>query len=203
MQDGGTPQSLENHIPCVYLLKGITRKTSNIIPAKIKEKESRKRLGDFLIQEAVFLGGVGNEAKLLQNELEWMQCYIANAEGKQVDDPMIRKWLSDITEISYDIEDVIDKIILQVHEKTTIDLDEEKKPAGGCFSPCPAPYSTRSPVPLTKAKRRLICITQGRGLKYLKSESMISLVNANGMDSKIPLTRLKERPILLLLLLAD
>ncbi|TXG48597.1 hypothetical protein EZV62_024472 [Acer yangbiense] len=94
-----------------------------------------ERLGDFLIQEAAFLGGVGNEAKLLQNELERMQCYIANAEGKQVDDPMIRKWLSDITEISYDIEDVIDKIILQVHEKMTIDLDEEKKPAGGCFGP--------------------------------------------------------------------
>ncbi|KAK0592310.1 hypothetical protein LWI29_017064 [Acer saccharum] len=127
-----------------------------------------ERLGDFLIQEAVFLGGVGNEAKLLQNELEWMQCYIANAEGKQVDDPMIRKWLSDITEISYDIEDVIDKIILQVHEKTTIDLDEEKKPAGGCFSPLSCTIFNKKSSPSNKGKEKVNLYNTGKGIEVLK-----------------------------------
>ncbi|KAK0601406.1 hypothetical protein LWI29_023965 [Acer saccharum] len=72
-----------------------------------------ERLGDFLIQEAEFLGGVKNKVMWLKDELGWMQCYIANAEEEQIDNPMIRKWLSDITEISYEIEDVLDKFILQ------------------------------------------------------------------------------------------
>ncbi|TXG65564.1 hypothetical protein EZV62_006839 [Acer yangbiense] len=73
-----------------------------------------ERLGDFLIQEAEFLGGVKKKVMWLKDELGWMQCYIANAEEKQIDNPMLRKWLSDITEISYEIEDVLDKFILQV-----------------------------------------------------------------------------------------
>ncbi|TXG65588.1 hypothetical protein EZV62_006863 [Acer yangbiense] len=73
-----------------------------------------ERLGDFLIQEAEFLGSVNKKVMWLKDELEWMQSYIANAEAKQIDNPMIRKWLSDITEISYEIEDVLDKLFLQL-----------------------------------------------------------------------------------------
>ncbi|KAK3200314.1 hypothetical protein Dsin_023729 [Dipteronia sinensis] len=73
-----------------------------------------QRLGDFLIQEAKFLGRVNNKVMWVKDELEWMQSYIANAEAKQIDNPMIRKWLSDITEISYEIEDGLDEFFLQV-----------------------------------------------------------------------------------------
>ncbi|KAK4851955.1 hypothetical protein QYF36_019759 [Acer negundo] len=83
------------------------------------------RLADFLIDKAVFLGSVRQEVQWLKNELGWMQCYIASAEEKQDDNPIVRKWLNDITNIAYDAEDVIDKFILQVH-------DEETKPTG-CF----------------------------------------------------------------------
>ncbi|KAL5850788.1 hypothetical protein ACOSQ3_008838 [Xanthoceras sorbifolium] len=75
-----------------------------------------EKLGDFLINEAMFLGGVKKKVKRFKDELGWMQCYIANAEEKQIDNPMIEKWLSDITEISYGIEDVLDKFILQVKQ---------------------------------------------------------------------------------------
>ncbi|TXG65554.1 hypothetical protein EZV62_006829 [Acer yangbiense] len=98
------------------------------------------RLTDFLIDEAVFLGSVRQEVQWLKNELEWMQCYIASAEEKQDDNPIVRKWLSDITEIAYDAEDVIDKFILQVHDEETKerkqlddqDTNKETKPTG-CF----------------------------------------------------------------------
>ncbi|KAK3229659.1 hypothetical protein Dsin_001540 [Dipteronia sinensis] len=96
-----------------------------------------------------------------------MQCYIANMEGKQVDDPMIRKWLSDITEISYDIEDVIDKIILQVHEKMTIDLDDEKKPAGGCYGPMSCSIFNKS-SPYIKGKEKVNLYNTGKGIEVLK-----------------------------------
>ncbi|KAK2640482.1 hypothetical protein Ddye_028277 [Dipteronia dyeriana] len=74
------------------------------------------RLTDFLIQEAAFLGRVRKEVQWLIDELGWMQCYIASAEEKQADDPIVRKRLNDITKIAYDTEDVIDKFILQVHD---------------------------------------------------------------------------------------
>ncbi|TXG65567.1 hypothetical protein EZV62_006842 [Acer yangbiense] len=98
------------------------------------------RLIDFLIDEAVFLGGVRQEVQWLKNELGWMQCYIASAEEKQDDNPIVRKWLNDIANIAYDAEDVIDKFILQVHDEETKerkqpddqDTNKETKPTG-CF----------------------------------------------------------------------
>ncbi|KAK0601021.1 hypothetical protein LWI29_020639 [Acer saccharum] len=87
------------------------------------------RLADFLIDEAAFLGSVRQKVQWLKNELGWMQCYIASAEEKQADDPIVRKWLNDITKIAYDAEDVIDKFILQVHDQ---DTNKETEPTG-CF----------------------------------------------------------------------
>ncbi|KAJ4724316.1 Disease resistance protein [Melia azedarach] len=78
-----------------------------------------ERLGDFLIQEAVFLGGVRNEMQLIKNELEWIVCFIKDAEEKQDDDPLVRKWVSDIRDIAYDIEDVLDKFLLKVDDGET------------------------------------------------------------------------------------
>ena len=97
------------------------------------------RLTDFLIAEAAFLGSVRQEVQWLKNELGWMQCYIASAEERQKEDPIVRKWLNDITKIAYDAEDVIDKFILQVHEETKVrrqpddqDTNKETK-STGCF----------------------------------------------------------------------
>ncbi|KAK0600981.1 hypothetical protein LWI29_020169 [Acer saccharum] len=87
-----------------------------------------QRLGDFLIEEAVCLGRVSEELQWLKDELGWMQCYIASAEEKEDDDDngkyIVRKWLTDITKIAYDAEDVLDNFILQV---------DHKRMSAGCF----------------------------------------------------------------------
>ncbi|KAJ4724323.1 Disease resistance protein [Melia azedarach] len=98
-----------------------------------------ERLGDYLIQEAVFLAGVKSEVLWLKKELEWMLCFIKDAEQKQVDNPLIRQWLSDITDIAYDTEDVLDKYMLQVNNNGRIlnlfeedeDEDEDEDADGG------------------------------------------------------------------------
>ncbi|KAL5853722.1 hypothetical protein ACOSQ3_008840 [Xanthoceras sorbifolium] len=139
-----------------------------------------ERLGDFLIQEAVFLRGVKNEVKWLKNELGWLQCYITNAEEKQSDDPMIRKWLSDITEIAYDIEDVLDEFIVQVHDdEASTDLQYQVEDGGtdqhpetktGCFGStsscifdkkyCSSPYK--------KTKKKVNLYNIGKKIEELK-----------------------------------
>ncbi|KAJ4724310.1 Disease resistance protein [Melia azedarach] len=80
-----------------------------------------ERLGDYLIQEAVFFAGVKNEVAWLKKELEWMLCFIKDAEQKQVGDPLIHQWLSDIRDIAYDTEDVLDKYMLHVQDGGTSD----------------------------------------------------------------------------------
>ncbi|KAJ4724307.1 Disease resistance protein [Melia azedarach] len=85
-------------------------------------------VGDYLIREAVFLGEVKKEVAWLKKELQWMLCFVKDAEQKQVDDPLIRQWLSDVRDIAYDTEDVLDGYMLQVNDGGTSDnprVDEE------------------------------------------------------------------------------
>ncbi|XP_031259205.1 disease resistance protein RPP13-like [Pistacia vera] len=71
------------------------------------------KIGDYLIQEPVHFQGVRKEVESLKNELEWMQCFLKDAERKQVYDVIIRKWVSDIRDVAYDIEDVLDTFMLK------------------------------------------------------------------------------------------
>ncbi|XP_031262507.1 disease resistance protein RPP13-like [Pistacia vera] len=75
------------------------------------------KIGDYLIQEAVLFRGVKQEVKSLKNELEWMQCFLQDAERKQIDDNVIRKWVSDIRDVAYDIEDALDTFMLKINEQ--------------------------------------------------------------------------------------
>ncbi|KAK0601786.1 hypothetical protein LWI29_027385 [Acer saccharum] len=121
-----------------------------------------KRLTDFLIAEAVFLGSVRKEVQWLKDELGWMQCYIASAEEKQDDNPIVRKWLNDITKIAYDAEDVIDKFILQVHDEET----KERKSAG-CFPSMSSCIKCRKKVNLPEEVANLHDI--GNDIEELKN----------------------------------
>ncbi|KAK0578087.1 hypothetical protein LWI29_004936 [Acer saccharum] len=91
------------------------------------------RLGDFLISEAVFLLGVKKEVRGLKNELGSMQHLLKDAEERQYGDPVIHKWVSDIKELAYDIEDIIDAFRLKVHGEADDDDSGKPKPKSGCF----------------------------------------------------------------------
>ncbi|TXG47074.1 hypothetical protein EZV62_026368 [Acer yangbiense] len=82
------------------------------------------KLGEFLINDAVFLGGVEEEVKGLKNELGSMQNLLKDAEEKQYGDSDVHRWVSDIKELAYDIEDMLYAFRLKV-----------RKPKWGCF-PC-------------------------------------------------------------------
>ncbi|XP_031263002.1 disease resistance protein RPP13-like [Pistacia vera] len=76
-----------------------------------------ERLSDYLIEQAVSLGsghevclGSGvREVESLKRDLQWMVCFIKDAEDKQVENPLIRQWVSDIRDIAYVSEDVLDR----------------------------------------------------------------------------------------------
>ncbi|KAI3989494.1 hypothetical protein MKX01_022769 [Papaver californicum] len=74
-----------------------------------------KRLGDALIQEAVSLHGVREQVEQLGNELRRMLCFLKDADVKQQqDDALVRNWISEIRDVAYESEDVIDIFVLKV-----------------------------------------------------------------------------------------
>ncbi|KAI8021029.1 putative disease resistance RPP13-like protein 3 [Camellia lanceoleosa] len=74
-----------------------------------------RRLGGLLIDQVNFLQGVRDEVNYLRTKLEYMLCFLKDAEEKQDLDNRIRKWVSDIRDLAT-AEDIIDKFILKVEE---------------------------------------------------------------------------------------
>ncbi|KAI8021418.1 putative disease resistance RPP13-like protein 3 [Camellia lanceoleosa] len=75
-----------------------------------------QRLGNLLTEQVNFLRGVRDEVNSLKNKLEYMLCFLKDAEEKQDQDSRIRKWVSDIRDAAYEAEDIIDKFIIKVEE---------------------------------------------------------------------------------------
>ena len=72
-----------------------------------------ERIGDMLIQEAIFLKGVRGKVDRLQKDLGAMKCFLEEAEKKQEEDLRVRNWVSEIRDAIYDVEDIIDMFILK------------------------------------------------------------------------------------------
>ncbi|RWR84255.1 putative disease resistance protein [Cinnamomum micranthum f. kanehirae] len=69
------------------------------------------KLGDLLIQEAQLLLKVREGVEWIKNELKWMQRFLKDADSKQNTEELVKKWVSDIRDVSYEIEDVIETFI--------------------------------------------------------------------------------------------
>ncbi|KAI8537192.1 hypothetical protein RHMOL_Rhmol09G0006000 [Rhododendron molle] len=77
------------------------------------------RLGDLLIEQVVFLRGVKDDVEWLRDKLEYMLCFLKDAEEKQDVDNRMRKWIYDIRDVAYEAEDIIDNFILKVEADQT------------------------------------------------------------------------------------
>ncbi|KAL9237517.1 hypothetical protein vseg_012054 [Gypsophila vaccaria] len=70
-------------------------------------------IGSLLVREGSSLYGVGKQVRGLQEELEFMQQYLQDADAKQ-DESEICSLVSQVRRLSYDAEDVIDTYVLKV-----------------------------------------------------------------------------------------
>ncbi|KAL6346481.1 hypothetical protein AAG906_000099 [Vitis piasezkii] len=78
-----------------------------------------ERIGDMLIQEAIFLKGVRGKVERLKKDLGAMKCFLEEAEKKQEEDLRVRNWVSEIRDAVYDVEDIIDMFILNAESLRT------------------------------------------------------------------------------------
>ncbi|XWS47720.1 hypothetical protein CRYUN_Cryun13aG0008500 [Craigia yunnanensis] len=72
-----------------------------------------EKLADIL-EEIDFQTNVRDEVVRLQDELMRMRCFLRDADAKQDDDERVRNWVSDIRNVAYDAEDLIDTFILRI-----------------------------------------------------------------------------------------
>ncbi|MCL7051929.1 hypothetical protein MKW94_013020, partial [Papaver nudicaule] len=74
-----------------------------------------EKLGDALIGETFFLLGVRSQVEELRDELTRMQCFLRDADAReQQGDECVRNWVTEIRNLSYDVEDVVDTFLLKI-----------------------------------------------------------------------------------------
>ncbi|KAB2010931.1 hypothetical protein ES319_D10G279300v1 [Gossypium barbadense] len=72
-----------------------------------------ERISDLLIHEAVFLKDVKDQVESLRAELKRMQCFLKDADRNLEQDARFQNRVSEIRDLAYDAEDVIDSFILK------------------------------------------------------------------------------------------
>ncbi|KAK6946397.1 NB-ARC [Dillenia turbinata] len=74
------------------------------------------RITDSLINEVNFLHGVADQVRALQDELQWIQAFLEDADAvrQKEGDNILQVLLSQFRDIAYDAEDAIDNFILKV-----------------------------------------------------------------------------------------
>ncbi|KAF5200085.1 Disease resistance protein [Thalictrum thalictroides] len=72
-----------------------------------------EKLGDLLLQKAAVLHELQDQVEDLKKELMWIQCFLRDAEAKQEKDERVRLWVSEIRQVAYDADDIIDRFILK------------------------------------------------------------------------------------------
>ncbi|KAI9162446.1 hypothetical protein LWI28_027441 [Acer negundo] len=74
-------------------------------------------LSDLLVRKVEFLKGVREQVEWLRDELQWMQCFLKDADAKQEEDQRVRNWMTEIRNAAYDAEDIVDSFILKIESK--------------------------------------------------------------------------------------
>ncbi|KAL3507718.1 hypothetical protein ACH5RR_033100 [Cinchona calisaya] len=72
---------------------------------------------DLLIEEAKFLSGVSDQVKEVQAELIRMQCFLKDADRRQLKEEIVCNYVREIRRLAYRTENVLDKFAVQVESR--------------------------------------------------------------------------------------
>ncbi|CAA7400534.1 unnamed protein product [Spirodela intermedia] len=71
-----------------------------------------QRVGDLLINEAVFLYSVKDQVEWVKEELQAMECFLKDADAKSKGDERVKNWVRQVREIAYRAEDLVESFVL-------------------------------------------------------------------------------------------
>ena len=70
-----------------------------------------EKIAEQLVEEAGSLSRVRGRVEWIEGELRRMQCFLKDADAKQDGDERVKNWVSDIRDVAYDTDDVIDTFL--------------------------------------------------------------------------------------------
>ncbi|CAA7400483.1 unnamed protein product [Spirodela intermedia] len=76
-----------------------------------------ERVGDLLIDEAVFLYSVKDQVEWVKEELQAMECFLKDADAKSKGDERVQNWVRQVREIAYRAEDLVESFILDADRR--------------------------------------------------------------------------------------
>ncbi|CAM8941830.1 unnamed protein product [Rhodiola kirilowii] len=97
------------------------------------------KLSEFLHKHANFLFCIRDKIERLKKELSWMQSFLEDAEKKLDNSSLIREWVSDVRDLAYECEDVIDSFLLKQRGPET------QPSCTGTMSRCFVTYTAKFP----------------------------------------------------------
>ncbi|KAI3459533.1 hypothetical protein Pfo_016196 [Paulownia fortunei] len=78
-----------------------------------------RRLHDLLVIDAEFLKNISSQVEEIQSELKQLQCLLKDADARQDEDVMIQNWVAQLREVTYDVEDVIERFAIRQSQRRT------------------------------------------------------------------------------------
>ncbi|CDO99149.1 unnamed protein product [Coffea canephora] len=75
---------------------------------------------DLLVEEARFLSGVADQVKEVEAELKRMQCFLKDADKKQLNDSTVRNYVREIRRLAYRTEDAFRRFACLISEGTSL-----------------------------------------------------------------------------------
>ncbi|KAF3450344.1 hypothetical protein FNV43_RR06424 [Rhamnella rubrinervis] len=94
---------------------------------------------EFLIQEVKLVKGVKEEVSSLKSTLVAIKDVLEGAEKKQLEDPRVRRWLDQLRDVSYDIDNVLDNWNTEI---LTSEIQKQNAPAPKKMVCIPLPSSS-------------------------------------------------------------
>nr|AKR16192.1 RVd [Gossypium barbadense] len=144
-------------------------------------------IGNLLTQEAIYLWGVEEQVDRLQTELKWMQSSLMEAETKQSKDERIRLWLTEIRELAYDAEDIVEEFALKIGSKNKGGLPSCIKRSACCLKEGWVLHETRSKIEkIIERINDLVRRLQAYGVKELKDRGEESSFSTERRESRRP-----------------
>ncbi|TXG62279.1 hypothetical protein EZV62_013642 [Acer yangbiense] len=101
---------------CLLFLQTKIRKKSKEMDESVITYATQ-RLTEVLVKKAKFLKGVRGEVEWLRDELQHMHVFLKDADSKQEEDPLVRNWVDEIRNATYDAEDIVDIFLLKIESR--------------------------------------------------------------------------------------
>ncbi|XP_066342361.1 putative disease resistance protein RGA3 [Miscanthus floridulus] len=94
-----------------------------------------KLIADMATEEVAILLGVSGEIEKLKDNMETINCFLADAERRRITEQIVQRWVRKLKDAMYDATDILDLCHLQAdkHKESKCGSMEEK--ASGCLQP--------------------------------------------------------------------